>query len=36
MPAQPVDAPSALGHQVLAVIDQQPQLPGGPVELGDR
>ena len=35
VPAQPVDAPGAFGDQVLPVIDQQAQLPGGTVELGD-
>jgi hypothetical protein len=36
VPAQPVDRPGAFGDQVLAVVDQQPDLPGGLVVLGDR
>jgi hypothetical protein len=34
VPAQPVDDPGPLGDQVVAVVDQQPELAGGPVQLG--
>jgi hypothetical protein len=34
VPAQPVDDPGPLGDQVVAVVDQQPDLPGGPVHPG--
>jgi hypothetical protein len=36
VPAQPVDRPGAFGDQVLAMVDQQLDLPGGLVVLGDR
>lgn len=36
VPAQPVDHPGALTHEITAVIDQQLDLPGGTVQLGDR
>jgi hypothetical protein len=32
VPAQPVDDPGPLGDQVVAVVDQQAQLAGGPVQ----
>jgi hypothetical protein len=36
VPTQPVDRPGAFGDQVLAMVDQQLDLPGGLVVLGDR
>jgi hypothetical protein len=29
VPAQPVDDPGAFGHQVIAMVDEQADLPGG-------
>ena len=36
VPAQPIDDPGPLGDQVVAVVDQQPDLPGGTVQPGHR
>jgi hypothetical protein len=36
MPAEPADHAGSLAHQVFAVVDEQPHLAFGPVELGDR
>jgi hypothetical protein len=36
MPAQAVLHARALGYQVIAVVDQQAQLAGGPVKVGNR
>jgi hypothetical protein len=36
MPAQPIDDAGPLGDQVVAVVDQQPDLPGGTVQPGHR
>ncbi|MGQ4618967.1 hypothetical protein [Nocardia sp. R7R-8] len=36
VPAQPGDDPRAFGHEIFAVIDQQPDLTFGAVELRDR
>ena len=36
MPAQPRDDPGALSDDVLAVIDQQPQLALDTIEVGHR
>ena len=36
VPAQPIDDPGPLGDQVVAMVDQQPDLPGGTVQPGHR
>jgi hypothetical protein len=36
VPAQPADHAGSFAYQVLAVVDEQTQLPLRPVELGDR
>ena len=35
MPAEPVDVPGPVLDQVFSVVDEQTELPGGAVELGD-